>query len=280
MTKTDFESKTEHILYIVTNARYHSGYNDGQEFDKSLDLFAKLPTLSPLGLLGETYQQDYAFGMYPELEDAVKYFGQKVSPSLNKGLLLTDDVLHGFAEETIKKFGLKKGYNFSREPNPEQLTRLNHRIFPKLIRDMRELAPEFLMEMGIALSRTVNDFRLVYKFMDCFSYIGRILSGEISKKDAQQFLSLKGVPLGLSMLELVENGIIDKDLHILDPKRLCQSKQVKEFEFDGKKYNLSPALQGHYSESKKTPKTSGGFLNLISKKIKRLTGSTKETRTP
>ena len=248
MLENNFESKTSHILYIVTNARYHRSFNDGEEFDESLDVFAALPALSPLGLVGENYQQDYVAGMYPELESAIKYFSQKVLPSLRKEQLIPDEILREYADETIKKFGLISGYNFSKEPNAEQLSRINERIIPKQIKDMQKLAPEFLKEVGIAFSKNTNDFRLVHKFMRCFGYIERILSGKISKDYAQKFLDVEGVPLGLSMLELVEQGIIDKNLHILDPKRLSQSKHVKEFEFEGKKYDLSQEFQKNYSQ--------------------------------
>ena len=243
MPEENFTSRTDHILYIVTNTRYGSSFNDAEEFGKSLDIFKKLPSLSPLGLYGEYYQEDYVCGMYPEFEPALKEFFNKVYPDPDNKKALPDNILKGYAHQTMLKFGLNSSYDFSKEPDAEQLERLNERIMPKQIKDMDNFAPEVLREMGIALLKTSKDFRVVHYFMKCFSAIQRIASGEIEKEEAKNYTDIKGVIEGLSMLELVEQGIIDKDLHIVDMEGLCKSKQIQNFEINGKKYNLAETIR-------------------------------------
>ena len=249
MSEENFFSRTDHILYIVTNARYGSSFNDADEFKKSLNLFKKLPSLSPLGLDGEHYQRDYVCGMYPEFEPALGEFFNKVYPDPDNKKVLPDNILKGYAHQTMLKFGLKSSYDFSKEPDVEQLARLNERIMPKQIKDMNNFAPEVLREMGIALLKTSKDFRVVHDFMDRFDVIKDVVSGEIEEERAKNYTDIKGVPEGLSMLELVDKGIIDKDLHIVDIEGLCQSKQIQNFEINGKKYNLAEAIRTSQNES-------------------------------
>ena len=236
-------SNTRHILYIATNARYNSEFGDAAEFNKTLDIFKKLPSLSPLGLQGESYKNDYIVGMYPEFDGAIEYFRNKVYPDPNNKKVLPGILLKKYADETIKKFGLKDSYDFSQEPNAEQLARLNTSMIPKQIKDMNNLAPEFLKQMGVALAETSKDFRVVHEFMGCFNQMEAVLSGRISKEHAREFTDIKGVKMGLDFSELVDQRIIDEDLNILDAARLSQFPKIKEFTFVGKSYDLSRAFQ-------------------------------------
>lgn len=258
------ESKTEHILYIVTNARYENTFGDQGAFNKSLEVFRKLPSVSPISLEGEYYQADYICGMYPELEKAIRYFYGKVSPSLRKLRLIPDETLRKYATETIKKFKLKDSYDFSGEPDAYQMARLNARIFPKEKKELEKFAPELLKEMGLALINTSKDCRVVFNFMKQFDAIKRIVSGKISREEAKGFINIPGVKQGLALLELVDQGIIDKKLHILDWRTFCRSSVIRKFDVgNGKKYNLSVAMvvQKH---KHKTPL--GRFLSMLSGK--------------
>ena len=263
MTK-NLESKTEHILYIVTNARYGSIFGDRNEFNRTLEIFRKLPSVSPISLEGEYYQKDYIYGMYPELGGAIQYFYGKVSPYLNKLQLIPDETLRKYAAETIKKFKLKDSYDFVKEPNESQIARLNARIFPKEKKELVKFASELLREMGVALMNTSKDCRVVFKFMKQFDAIERIVSGKISRAEAKKFINIPGVMQGLELLKLVDLGIIDRKLRILDWHAFCKSSVLKKFDIgNGKKYNLSVALvvQKHRH---KTPL--GKFLSMLSGK--------------
>ena len=243
--------KTEYILYIATNARYGCSFDDAKDFNKALDVFSGFPNLSPLSLEGEAYQTDYISGMYPELESAIQYFFGKVYPSLSKGKLIPDETLRRYANDTIKKFKLQSGYDLDKAPNNVQLARLNDRMFLKQKKDLEKFAPEFLKELGLATIEISKDFRIVHKFMCYFDVIERILSGEISKDNAKEFMDIPGVEQGLTLLSLVEQNIIDKNLHILDWDRLCQSPQIAEFEVvKGKKYNFAVVLNKQRKQQK------------------------------
>ena len=70
MSNEPFLSKTEHILYICYNTRYHGGKGDMNEFERTIPL---INVYEPTSLLsGEHYTPDYIAGMYPELENALK----------------------------------------------------------------------------------------------------------------------------------------------------------------------------------------------------------------
>lgn len=251
MEKEPFLSKTEHILYICYNTRYHGGKGDMNEFERTIPL---INVYEPTSLLsGEHYTPDYIAGMYPELENALKDYKKQIQEKAreararrereglaNTPLFFSDKELAEISSAVIKKYNLKDRYDFSSPPTKEQQERINHRLLPKQKRELKKIYTPTIFHIGMALAEKCKDSRLIHKFM----YMVRgsteaIATGEIDKKTALEHMNIEGVPLGLDLLELREKGILDKDLNIKDMDKFMHSKVMTAFKFEGKTYNLS-----------------------------------------
>jgi len=250
MSKTPFLSKTEHILYIYSNACYKCKKGDAEDFQRTLSL---INSYCPVSFTSKIhYNGDYIIGMYPEFKDALEDFATPIikeakritaSPEQQSrykdAAIFPDEILEQMAKETIKKFNLKESYDFSSPPTKEQLERLNHRFLPKQKQQMKEELPSALFHIGMMFAEKCKDFRLVLEFIENADNIEGVASGRIKKEQAQKFIDIEGVPLGLKLSALRENGILDEDLNIKDMDTFMRSKAITEFEFGGKTYNLN-----------------------------------------
>ena len=68
MTDNKFEARTDHILYIVANARYDCYRGDSDCFNKTIDILNS--KIHDLSLRGAYYLPEYIAGMYPEFDEA------------------------------------------------------------------------------------------------------------------------------------------------------------------------------------------------------------------
>ena len=250
MEKEPFLSKTEHILYIYSNACYQFGKGDAEEFQRTLSLINSYRPIS--FYCNVNYSDDYIIGMYPEFKGALEEFASpikeevkriKASPerqSRYKGSpIFPDEMLADMAAKIIKKYNLKESYDFSTPPTKEQMERLNHSFLPKQKYQMKEELSPALFHIGMALAEKCRDFRLVLKFNESADNAQRVASGSIEKEYAQKFMDIEGVPLGLDLLELREKGILDEELNIKDMDAFMKSKVMTKFKFEGKTYNLT-----------------------------------------
>lgn len=251
MTDNKFEARTDHILYIVANARYDCYRGDSDCFNKTIDILNS--KIHDLSLRGAYYLPEYIAGMYPEFDGALKYFSQKASARQkeNHGPI-PGAMLSVLARETILKFKLNNSYDVAAEPSAEQLKRLNSRIMPEQKKDMNEYGSPVLKDMAVALMETGKDFRPVHSFIDSFKNINRVLSGQTDKQTAEKHTDIEGVSFGLQLLKLKEQGIINNELEIADLERFCADKSVTQFSVNGKTYNLSAALKAQKSPKNRT----------------------------
>lgn len=251
MEKAPFLSKTEHILYICYNTRYHGGKGDMDEFERTIPL---INVYEPTSLESEEhYTPDYIAGMYPEFENALNAYEKLVKKRAceararrereglaNTPLFFSDKELDEMSSAIIKEFKLKDKYDFSSPPTKEQLERINHHFLPKQKRELKKVYTPTIFHIGMALAEKCKDFRLIYKFMDMVRRTTEaVATGEVDKETAKKYTDLKGVPLGLELLALREEGILDKDLNIKDMDKFMHSKVMTAFKFEGKTYNLS-----------------------------------------
>lgn len=251
MSNEPFLSKTEHILYICYNTRYHGGKGDMNEFERTIPL---INVYEPVSLeSGEHYTPDYIAGMYPEFEKALNTFAKLADERYkeararcereglaNTPMYFSDEELAEVSSAIIKKFKLKDKYDFSSPPTKEQLERISHRILPKQKRELKNVFTPAIFHIGIAFAEKCKDSRLVHKFMIASRNTTEVVAtGRVDKETAKKYKDLKGVPLGLELLALREEGILDKDLNIKDMDKFMHSKVMTAFKFEGKTYNLS-----------------------------------------
>jgi len=236
--------KTEHILYIYSNTKYHSSGNDLIEFDAAVKkLNDKISSPSPLGNLdGGEYMGAYIAGMYPETAKAINFFQDEIAKYQESNYKITDTLMKSRAISTIKKFGLQFEYDFDCEPNAEQQKRINILVRQKQKSDLTEYAPAFLRDVGLALMNSTKDYHPVHKLIEKMKVINNIVSGIYNEDAVRKNLDINGATEGLEFLALKKQGILNDKLEIADIDRFCNAKIVKEFQVDGKVYDLSESL--------------------------------------
>ena len=94
--------------------------------------------------------------MYPEFERAMEYFRDTVYSDPNNKRVLPDVLLKKYADETIKKFGLKESYYFSRKPNTEQLARLNTSMI------LKQIKARFIPKLYLTYYTIIFNIQTVY----------------------------------------------------------------------------------------------------------------------
>ena len=237
--------KTEHLLYIYANTQYDCSEGDSAEFNKALKtLNEKIKNPSPQGTLdGENYLGAYISGMYPEFEKAVVFFQEEVGKYMHSNCKMTDILMKSKAISTIKKFGLKREYNFDCEPNAEQQHRINALIRPKQKNDLTKYAPEFLKDVGVALMECSKDYLPVHSFIDKIKVITNTVSGKYPEKLVRENQDVDGAKEALEFLSLKKQGLINDNLQITDIDGFCNSEIVKNFPINGKVYDLSKNLR-------------------------------------
>ncbi len=240
--------KTEYALYIYANTRYSCSKGDSDEFNSALDTFSK-HELSPFTTFDESsYLGDYISGMYPEFNDALEYYADLAHSKHNEGRYLSDDVIYFMAKMTMRKFNLKKEYDFNCEPTEQQMRQINTRIKARQKSETVRFALGFLKNVSLALINVCEDYRDINKFLSKINMINGIVSGKYPEEIARKYQNKPGVQEGLEFLALKKQGIIDEELKITDIDKFCDSKPVRGITIGDKVYDLSENLRKIYGK--------------------------------
>ncbi|MBR1600054.1 MAG: hypothetical protein IJ677_00590 [Alphaproteobacteria bacterium] len=188
--------------------------------------------------------------MYPEFEKAVIFFQEEVEKYMHSNCKMTDLLMKAKANSTMRKFGLKREYDFDCEPNIEQQRRINALIRPKQKNDLIKYAPEFLKDIGLALMDCSKDYLPVHSFIDKIKVVKNIVSEKYPEKLVRENQNIKGAKEGLEFLSLKKQGLINDDLQITDIDAFCSSEIVKNFPIDNKVYDLSKNLYKLYTSQR------------------------------
>lgn len=229
------------ILFYIANARQafsevNPWYNQVKKLAKGANKHDK------------EHHEAVIYGMYPELEDACKYFNEEIKSYFENHEICTEEEALSIENKTIKKFNLKPTYSLL-NPTEEQKKRMainqEKATDIEFAKNMNTRSPIVKM-LGYGLKNKVDDIEKLTKNM--FLLDVTLKRGpEWVKENAQQFSDLSDLfEMTEKIFDLQKQGAISENFSVNNFSRVKQSALVQDMHYEGKSLNLSDTIQNPY----------------------------------
>lgn len=185
------------------------------------------------------------YGMYPELEEACKYFNEEFKAYFENHETCPEAEAHKIENNTIKKFNLKSKYSLLNptEEQKKQIAINQEKAFNiEFNKNMQNKSPIVKM-LGYGLKDNVSDINNLVVDM---SFLNTLLKqGPVwLKENASGFPEYAELfVMADKIFDLQKQGAISKNFEIKDFNKIKQSSLVQDMQYEGKSINIADKIK-------------------------------------
>ena len=185
------------------------------------------------------------FGMYPELEDACKYFSDSMSAAREQSRNMSLETHRKIEQDTIKKFHLHDKYYIGQttEAQKRQINANLSKVVTTHVNDEINSCNPATQLLAKSMRHAIpNDVASQMAFLSHFYRIDTCSKNEEAFNKFKSRYSSDTVHNTEELYKLKHQGIVDEEYNIKDYKAFKQSSLVQNFEYQGQTYNLEKHL--------------------------------------
>ena len=243
------EISTKHLLHIATYMT-NPGYLDDPHFESSYEYIENLVGERlhvPIKISNVLIQT-----LYPDLKEPIKEFTKRLRVSLCKKL---DDngvskACNEAADIVIEKYKLPQSLRFGSIQEIKNNSNLQKVMKDHYIKSIQGKRSPIVVELASRFAKKINDYNILAECINYLQTSSYVLQGRITEEEAREFADYEPAVFGLDLLQLKKEGIITEN-EIVDMNKFNQSKAVKNFIFNGEKFDLSGKVTNNSKETVK-----------------------------